>query len=542
MADNVTIKATDDTIWISSPYKASGACKALPGRQWHPEEKLWSVPATPQNAYCVALALSQFDIQGDDAYLELRAAGMEYLNAQIHKRPVGAGLPLPPTATTTPWPHQTEFFWWADKREGSMGAMGMGCGKTYTAKMLCDHWSVRRLLIVCPLKIAENRVWPTDWTKHGGKQYQFHHLDTGSTAENYRVLEQAARNQEYVVVVNYDSIWRDEIFKGLMSITWDAVIYDEAHRLKSHNSKASMAAAKLQNVCRRRLMLTGTPFAHGPLDIFAQARALDPNVFGWSWVSFRQRYGVMDPTNKFVTGYQNLPELQAKFFSFAFHVDRRVLKLPGIMHERIEFELSPAGRKAYRDIHNHFIAEVKGGVVVTSNALTKVLTLQRITSGWVELESGELHHVDSEKAKMFEETLEDIGHDEPVVVFARFHKDLDDIRAVCEKLGYSYSEISGRENGFLEWQGGKTKVLVAQIQAAREGLDMTRAAYGIYYSLTYSLSEYDQSEARLYRPGQGRSVTCYHLVARGTVDEKIYDALQNKREIIQAVLATAYTV
>jgi hypothetical protein len=68
------------------------------------------------------------------------------------------------------------------------------------------------------------------------------------------------------------------------------------------------------------------------------------------------------------------------------------------------------------------------------------------------------------------------------------------------------------------------------------GIDLSRAAYAFYYSLGFSLGDYEQSLARLRRPGQTRCVRYYHLVAPGTVDEQVYAALRERRSVIEAVL------
>jgi len=75
-----------------------------------------------------------------------------------------------------------------------------------------------------------------------------------------------------------------------------------------------------------------------------------------------------------------------------------------------------------------------------------------------------------------------------------------------------------------------------QIQSGGVGIDCTRAAYAFYYSLGFSLGDYDQSLARLRRPGQTRCVRYYHLVATGTVDEQVYAALRDRRTVIDAVM------
>jgi hypothetical protein len=108
---------------------------------------------------------------------------------------------------------------------------------------------------------------------------------------------------------------------------------------------------------------------------------------------------------------------------------------------------------------------------------------------------------------------------------------------VARELGRGYSEVSGREKTLAAWQAGDTTILGVQIQSGGTGLDLFKACYCAYYSLGFSLGEYEQSLARLHRPGQTRCVRYYHLVAKGTVDEAVYAALRERRNVVEAVLS-----
>jgi len=76
-----------------------------------------------------------------------------------------------------------------------------------------------------------------------------------------------------------------------------------------------------------------------------------------------------------------------------------------------------------------------------------------------------------------------------------------------------------------------------QIQSGGLGIDCSRAAYAFYYSIGFSLGDYQQSLARLHRPGQTRCVRYYHLVCKDSVDEQVYAALRSRQNVIEAVLA-----
>ena len=80
------------------------------------------------------------------------------------------------------------------------------------------------------------------------------------------------------------------------------------------------------------------------------------------------------------------------------------------------------------------------------------------------------------------------------------------------------------------------KVFVAQIQTAGLGITLTAADTAIFYSLDYSFANYDQCRARLHRISQKSAVTNIHLIAKGTVDEKVMQALKKKRDVATEIV------
>jgi SNF2 family DNA or RNA helicase len=85
---------------------------------------------------------------------------------------------------------------------------------------------------------------------------------------------------------------------------------------------------------------------------------------------------------------------------------------------------------------------------------------------------------------------------------------------------------------------GAGPVLAVQLQAGEVGIDLTAARYVVYYSLGFSLLQYRQSRARVYRPGQKRPVHYYHLIVPGTVDRLVYSALNGKTKIVDSVVSS----
>jgi SNF2 family DNA or RNA helicase len=202
-------------------------------------------------------------------------------------------------------------------------------------------------------------------------------------------------------------------------------------------------------------------------------------------------------------------------------------------------ELSPKVRRFYRTLEAEMTAEIEAGTVTAANALTKLLRLAQATGGYCRVDgTAGVTVIDGVPSKRLalQDRLEDLPETEPVAVFCRFRSDLDDVQAAARELGREYAEVSGERKDLERWQAGEATILGVQMQSGGVGIDLSRAAYAVYYSLGYSLGDYEQSLARLRRPGQTRCVRYYHLVCQGTVDEQVYAALRERRSVVEAVL------
>jgi SNF2 family DNA or RNA helicase len=185
------------------------------------------------------------------------------------------------------------------------------------------------------------------------------------------------------------------------------------------------------------------------------------------------------------------------------------------------------------------------GVISVDNVLSMGLRQQQILSGTIPItddnEEVTPTVIGTDRREMLKELLSGLPKDEPVVIFAKFRCDFDNIRAVCEELDRGYSEISGVEDTEKQWQAGKTSIVAVQYSSGSESIDLTKAHYCIYYSLTYSLAQYLQSKKRVHRPGQNKTVTYYHLIEQlsdntKTIDELIMGALKTKKQVVDYII------
>jgi SNF2 family DNA or RNA helicase len=472
-----------------------------------------------------------------------------------HERPL---LPAPviPGLKTVPWQHQIRAYYFALPLlagGGCLLAMGMGTGKTLVAVMLIAALEALRVLIIAPLRVVP--VWPVQMQLHLDRPAVWAILDdtAGTLKERAQyardcLAQAAAMRRPLIVAINYEGVYREEFLTFATGMLWDLIIVDEGHKLKSAGGKISLAFKRLRTVTKARLALTGTPLPHSILDAYGLFRFLDPRIFGQSFAAFRQLYAIFGGyQNKEIRGFQNIEHFERQMARITFRVGNEVLDLPEVMHIDHYCDMTTETRQIYHDLEKHLLAEIAAGTITAANAPVKLMRLQQLTGGSIKTDDGHYHRVDTSKAALLEDLLDDIEPEEPVVVFCRFHNDLDIVAEVAAKLGRPAMELSGRGRDDLKlWQNetliseiGQTPraaVLAVQIAAGGIGIDLTRARIAIYYSLSNSLAEYDQSLARLHRPGQTRPVLYLHLIMRASVDVRMRRALERRAEVIEAVL------
>jgi hypothetical protein len=148
--------------------------------------------------------------------------------------------------------------------------------------------------------------------------------------------------------------------------------------------------------------------------------------------------------------------------------------------------------------------------------------------------------VDDGRGRLLADHLTDVADDEPVVVHCQFRHDLTVIERVVGELGRPYGELSGRRRDGINADGEMNPgvvVLGCQVQSGGVGIDLTRSALGVWYSVSHKLEHYVQGKARRDRPGQTRSPRDVHLVAENTIDRLVYWSLRRRKDVIDSVIA-----
>lgn len=462
-----------------------------------------------------------------------------------------SSIPMPVKAK--PYAHQYKAFEFACTKFGilpgefSSGVallMEMGTGKTITsigiAGILYQFGKIRRVLVVAPLSILG--VWEEEFSRFADYPYTLTVLK-GPSSKKVETLHTVGRNGLQIVVVNYESAWRIE--KELLAFDADLIIADEAHKLKEARTSQSKAMHHFGDKARYKLLLTGTVITNRELDVFSQYRYLNRKVFGDSFYAFRNRYFDMVGYGNHIPRFRNymLDDFLQRMHSIAFRVTKEeCLDLPGITEEVRTVELEPKAMKIYKELQKESYTELGKKEVSAVNILTKLLRLSQVTGGHLTDDEGDNNAVSTAKLDALADILDSVmAEEKKIVVMARFVPELNDIEALLKKKGIGFASVRGgvknREEEIRRFQEDSgCRVFVGQIAAAGLGITLTAASTMVFYSLDYSMSNFEQAKARIHRVSQTENCLYIYLVAKGTVDTKILRALRQKVDLAKALV------
>jgi SNF2 family DNA or RNA helicase len=545
------------TIALLDAYRQKDACAALDGARWSPALKAWLVDATAANIASIAALTPLPD--------ELRAL--------LPAAPPREVLPDDAAWLTraTPYEHQRQAVAAAMRAMRARGGfallMEMGCGKTLAALEVVSRLhaagDVRRVLVVAPGSVVP--VWTREVAQYmgmidvGPPEGYIGYLAPVPVAEllgskpKREAALQALSGPLQIAVVNYESAWR---LPALAAWRPDMVIADESQRIKGHSTRQTKGVTALGRAAHYRLALSGTPVTNGPLDVFAQWRFLDASIFGDSFYAFRARYAIMGGFQRElpnghkvatqVVGYTRLDELTAKVHAIAYRVSKAdALDLPETTDTIVPVALSHAERAAYSALERDSVAAFESGECSVTNVLTRLLRLSQVAGGSVPRDDGGIEPLGTSKHDAVVEVVEDaVSGGDKVVVFCRFRAEIAALMAAfpgCVALhgGVAASDRGEVVRAFQEDE--QVRVMVAQLQVGGAGITLHAASTMVFSSLSFSFGDYEQAKARIHRIGQTRPCTYVHIIATGTVDETIMDAMRTKRDVASLVVDRGYS-
>ena len=526
----------NESIRVYDCYQYRESIKEIEGRFYDADEKCWVIPLTAQNASTLSLLGASLD----ESLKELaKTARVAFVSRCEHRKPrVKAKL----------FAHQQDAYDFAldafEKGKAVALLADMGTGKSMmtiaiTGTLEADK-DVKKMLVVCPKSIVG--VWEDEFRKFADYRYALTVLD-GTMEKKRSAFNYMQGAALQIIVVNYESCWRleTEITK------WkpDLIVCDESSKIKTPSASQSKALHRLGRLSKYNIILTGTPITGSPLDIFSQYKFLDDSIFGTSFYLFRNRYAILGGyQNRMIVGYRHLDELVEKVHSIAFRIKiEDAVDLPPFIDETRAITLEPKAQSLYRMLEQDCYAELANGEVTARNVLTQLLRLAQCTGGFIRDDiKGEAQQVSGAKLDALEDIIDTcLDEEKKVVVFARFVPEIEAIAAMLKKkkIGYAliYGATTDRADQVKKFQEDPdVKVFIGQLQTTGMGLTLTAANVAVFYSLDFSYANYEQSRARIHRIGQKQKCLYIHLVGKGTVDEKILNALKHKGDIAKIMV------
>lgn len=420
--------------------------------------------------------------------------------------------------------------------------LDMGLGKTsitLTAlnDLLFDSFDAHKVLIVAPLRVAKN-TWPAELTKWSHLSDLTISVVVGTAEERKAALEKHAD----LYVINRENVqWLIE--QSGCSFDFDTVVIDELSSFKNHQSKRFKALMKVRPRVKRIIGLTGTPSSNGLMDLFAEYRLLDMGErLGRFIGQYRTTYFKPDRVNgPIVYSYKPLPGAEEQIYRKISDITISMkstdhLKMPELVESRYEVYLSEEEKKRYEELKQDLILQLPEGEITAANAAALSGKLCQLANGAIYSDDQTVLEIHDQKLSALEDLIE-AANGKPILVAYWFKHDLERIRKRLDSLKTEYAIISSP--GSIEmWNRGEFAVGLIHPASAGHGLNLQEGGSTlVWFGLTWSLELYQQTNARLWRQGQqAGTVVIQHIITKGTIDERIMKALQQKDHTQSALI------
>ena len=415
--------------------------------------------------------------------------------------------------------------------------LDMGLGKsviTLTAiKDLClDSFQVRKVLVIAPLRVARD-TWPSEIEKWDHLKDLKYAVAVGTEMERKTALMQKAN----VYIINRENVqWLVE--ESGLPFDYDMVVIDELSSFKSFQAKRFRSLLKVRPTVKRMVGLTGTPSSNGLMDLWAQFRLLDLGKrLGRFITHYRNQYFTPDKRNgQVVFSYKPLPGAEEAIYSAISDITISMkavdhLNMPECVMNEVKVALSEKERKTYNTMKADLVVSLQGEEIDAGTAAALAGKLSQMANGAVYGEDKKYIEFHNRKLDALEDLIE-AANGKPVLVAYWFKHDLERI-----KKRFDVREISTSKD-IQDWNKGKIPVAVIHPASAGHGLNLQAGGSTIiWFGLTWSLELYQQANARLWRQGQqADTVVIHHIIAAGTIDERIMAALRNKDKTQSALI------
>lgn len=431
-----------------------------------------------------------------------------------------------------PYPHQVAGIDWVIKHPASALIWGMGTGKTVTTltaldRLLNDYLEDGPVLVIAPKRVALDT-----WTTEASDWEHLAHLRVSTVIGTAKERVAALAAPADIYVINRENVvWLCEYFAPIWP--FPIVVVDELSSFKSAQAKRWKALRRVRGRIRRFIGLTGTPRPNGLEDLWPELYLLDLGErLGKTLGAFRARYLVPEKCNGPIV-YSYRPregaeaEVYGKISDICMSIKKEdVLSLPGQLYSDIVVRPPADVLKKYKAFERDKVLESldADGEIVAGSAAALTNKLLQFANGAIYDMDGAVHQIHDLKLDALEELVEQAGGD-PVLILYAYKHDEERIaaRISCRKLD--------TPQDIRDWNAGRIPVAIAHPASIGHGLNLQYGGHIlIWFGLTWSLELYQQANERLNRPGQTEVCRIFHLILKGTHDERVLGALARKEK------------
>lgn len=411
-----------------------------------------------------------------------------------------------------------------------------GLGKTITTltainELMYDSFEISKVLIIAPLRVAQS-TWKEEIEKWDHLNLLRYSIAVGDEKERLKALKQ---NSDIYIINRENVDWL--VTKSRIDINFDMLIIDELSSFKSHTSKRFKSLLKIRPYFERVVGLTGTPSSNGLMDLWAEFRVLDLGErLGRYITHYRNEYFLPDKRNGAVIfSYKPQPNAEERIYRRLADMtismkSTEYLKMPELILNELEINLDEEDQIKYKKFKKEMVMTIQEKEIDAINAASLSNKLIQLANGSIYDEDKKFYEVHNKKLDKLEEIIES-ANGKPVLVAYWFKADKERI----EKR-FKVREIKTADD-IKQWNKGMIDLALIHPASAGHGLNLQSGGSTlVWFSLTWSLELYQQTNARLYRQGQKDTVVIHHLITKNTIDEDIMKSLKRKDKTQESLM------
>ena len=411
-----------------------------------------------------------------------------------------------------------------------------GLGKTITTltainELMYDSFEISKVLIIAPLRVAQS-TWKEEIEKWDHLNLLRYSIAVGDEKERLKALKQ---NSDIYIINRENVDWL--VTKSGIDFNFNMLIIDELSSFKSHTSKRFKSLLKIRPYFERVVGLTGTPSSNGLMDLWAEFRVLDLGErLGRYITHYRNEYFLPDKRNgAIIFSYKPQPNAEERIYRRLADMTismkyTEYLKMPELILNELEINLDEEDQTKYKKFKKEMVMTIQEKEIDAINTASLSNKLIQLANGSIYDEDKKFYEVHNKKLDKLEEIIES-ANGKPVLISYWFKADKERI----EKR-FKVKEIKTADD-IKQWNMGIINLALIHPASAGHGLNLQSGGSTlVWFSLTWSLELYQQTNARLYRQGQKDTVVIHHLITKNTIDEDIMKSLKRKDKTQEALM------